>query len=64
MEHNKTQTRSVNHCDRLTCQKSGQYRQAFRKKVWKTVSSLKFTKSKARNFAKNRWRVMKLKLDL
>ena len=38
MERNETQTRSVNHGDRLTCQKSGQYLQAFRKKVQKTDS--------------------------
>ena len=47
----------------LHAKKSGQYLQAFRKKVRKTVCSLKFTKSKARNFAKNQWSV-KLKLDL
>ena len=40
------------------------YLQAFRKKVRKAVRSLKFTKSKARNFAKNQWSVTKLKLDL
>ena len=34
------------------------------KKFRKTVWSLKFTKSKARNFAKYRWSVTKLKLDL
>ena len=33
-------------------------------KVRKTVSLVKFTKSKARNLAKNGWRVMKLKHDL
>ena len=33
------------------------------KKFRKTVWSLKFTKSKARNFAENRWSVTKLKLD-
>ena len=64
MERNKTQSRSVNHSDWLTCQKSGQNRQAFRKKVRKNVWLLKFTKSKASNFAKNQWNVMKLKLDL
>ena len=52
VERNETQTRSVSHGDWLTCPKSGQYLQAFRKKVRKTVWSLKFTKSKARNFAK------------
>ena len=36
----------------------------FRKKVRKTVWSLKLTKSKARNFAKKRQNVTKLKLDL
>ena len=60
MEHNETQTPSVNYGDWLTCQKSGQNRQVFRKKVWKTVSSVKFTKSKARNFAKNQWSITKL----
>ena len=44
--------------------KSGQYLQAFRKKMWKTVWSRKFTKSKAHNFAKNQWSITKLKLDL
>ena len=34
------------------------------KKAQKTVWSLKFTKSKARNFAKNQWSITKLKLDL
>ena len=37
----------------LHAKKSGQYLQAFRKKVRKTIWSRKFTKSKARNFAKN-----------
>ena len=36
----------------------------FRKKVRKTVQIVKFTKSKARNFAKNLWSITKLKLDL
>ena len=36
----------------------------FRKKVWKTVWLLKYTKSKARNFTKNQWGVTRLKLDL
>ena len=34
------------------------------KKVRKTVRSLKITKSKARNFAKNQWSITILKLDL
>ena len=34
------------------------------KKVRKAVWLLKFTKSKARNFAKNRWSVTKLKRDM
>ena len=33
--------------DWLTCQKSAQYLQGYRKKVWKTVPLMKFTKSKA-----------------
>ena len=61
MERNKTQSWSVSHGDWHTCQKSVQYLQAFRKKV---VWLLKLTKSKARNFAKNQWSVMKLKADL
>ena len=48
----------------LHAKKSGQYLQVFRKKVRKTVWSLKFAKSKARNFAKNWWSVTKLKLNL
>ena len=32
MEHNKIQTRFVSHGDWLTCQNSGQYLQAFKKK--------------------------------
>ena len=36
MERNETQTRSVKYGDYLTCQKSGQYLQEFRKKVRKT----------------------------
>ena len=64
MQRNETQTRSASHSDRLTCQKSGQHLQAFRKKVRKTVLTLKFTKSKAHNFTKNQWSVMNLKLDL
>ena len=44
MEHNETQTLSVTHGDWLTCPKSGQYLQGFRKKVQKTVWLLKFTK--------------------
>ena len=31
--------------DRLVCQKSAQYLQGYRKKVWKTIPSMKFTKS-------------------
>ena len=48
----------------LHAKKLGQYLQAFRKKVRKTVWSLKFTMSKAHNFAKNQWSVTKFKLDL
>ena len=48
----------------LTCQKSAQYLQAFRKKLQKTVWSLKFTKCKVRDFAKNPWSVTQLKLYL
>ena len=33
--------------DCLTCQKSAQYLQGYRKKVWKIVPSMKFTQSKA-----------------
>ena len=47
----------------LHAKKSAEYQQVFMKKVRKTVRSLKFIKSKARNFAKNQWRVTKLKLD-
>ena len=36
IKRNETQTRSVSHGDLLTCKQSGQYLQAFRKKVWKT----------------------------
>ena len=61
MEGNETQTQPASHGDYLTCQKSGPYVQAFRKNVWKTVRSLKFSKSKARNF---RWSIVKLKLNL
>ena len=50
MQRNETQTRSVSHGDWLTCQKSGQYLQAFRNKVL--------------NFAKNHWSLTKLKLSL
>ena len=64
MEHNETQTRSVIHGEWLTCQKSGQKLQRFRKKVQKTVWSLKSTKSKAGNFVKNHWSITKLKVDL
>ena len=64
MERNESQTGSVKHGDGLPWQKSGQYLQVFRKKVWKTVSSLKLLSFKARNFAKNLWNVTKLKLDL
>ena len=32
--------------------------------MWKTVCSVKFTKSKARNFAKNQWNVTKLTLEV
>ena len=35
-----------------------------KKKIQKTVWMLKFTKSKAHNFAKNQWCVKKLKLDM
>ena len=38
----------------LHAKKSGQYLQGFRKKVQKTVWSLKFTKSKARNSTNKR----------
>ena len=64
MERNETQTWSVIHGDWFTWQKSGHNLQAFRKKVPKTVWSLKFTKSKAGNFTKNQRSVTKLKLDL
>ena len=47
----------LSHYDWLICQKSAQYLQAFRKKLQKTVWSLKFTKSKVRDFTKNRWSV-------
>ena len=47
--HSKKQ---VNICKRLE------------KKVQKTVWSLKFTKSKARNFAENQWSTTKLKVVL
>ena len=60
----KLLTRSVSHDDWLTCQKSAQYVQVFRKKVQKTVWSLKFTKSKVCDFAKNWWSITKVKLDL
>ena len=36
----------------LHAKKSAQYLQAVGEKVWKTVQSLKFTKSQARNFLK------------
>ena len=35
------------------CKKSAQYLRGYRKKVWKMVPSVKFTKSKASNSAKN-----------
>ena len=50
--------------DWLTCQKSAQYLQGYRKKVWKTIPSMKFTKSKASISAKNQWGAMKLQLDV
>ena len=64
MERNETQTQSASHGDWLTCKKSGQYLQAFRKKVQKTIWPLKFIKSKARSLAKSQWSVKKLQLDL
>ena len=63
MYRNETRTWSVSHGDWLTRQ-SAEHLQAFRKKVLKTVWSLKITKSKACNFAKSRWSVTKLELDL
>ena len=46
----------------LHAKKTGQYLQAFRKKSPENCLILKFTKSKASNFAKYRWSETKLNL--
>ena len=63
-QRNETQTLSVTHHVRLAYQKSAQYLKAFWKKVWKTVISVKISKSKGHNFRKNQRTGMKLEVDL
>ena len=67
MERNESQTWSVSHVmvtDLHVKIQVNIYKRLEKKKILKTVWSLKFTKSKARNIAKDRWSVTKLKFDL
>ena len=48
----------------LHAKKSAQYLQGYRKKVWKTIPSMKFTKSKASISMKNQLNVKVMMIDL